>query len=83
MFKNNFIQVSKNLWEMNYENFNVSLEYFDEEREYLINVSCPYINFNEIITSATPIMAQFKSISLIKNRIDEIVQNLNYIRNKI
>jgi len=83
MFKNNFIQVTSNLWKLSCDDFIIRLEYFEREQEYLVDVSCQYINFNEIITAVSPKMAQLKTINLVKNRIDEIVKKLNGIKNEI
>ena len=83
MFKNNFNEISNTLWRAKGDNFTISLEYFENEQEYLIDVWCPYVNFNEIVTAVSPKMAQLKAVNVAKNRIDEIIKNLNNIRNKI
>jgi len=83
MFKNNFIGVSDNLWKASLNNFTVNLEYFEEEKMYLIDVSSKYTDFNEVITATTPKMAQFKAIKIVKDRIGEILQDLNRIKCEI
>ena len=83
MFKNYFIEVSDNLWRLSLNNFTVNLEYFKEENEYLVDVSCMYTDFNEVIIATSPKLAQFKAIKIVKDQIGEIIQDLNRIKSEI